>query len=176
LLVVSLKTNRGPEQAFVRLGGDRTPIKVHPARSPSKNETPMSVLRKFIDYFKPTPQPEPHARLPEGKLRLHLLCGSFESADAAMTYCFQADGDTPEQITIDQPGAFIDTGFVEVVFRTIAPRLLDFLSADDVSRTIARMNGANTLVIITEDAFGGFPYVLSHSETLYYLGPYIVDV
>lgn len=136
----------------------------------------MSVVQKFINYFKSTPQPEQPAGLPEGKLRLHLLCGTFDSADAAMTYCFQANGDTPEQITIDQPGAFIDTGFVEVVFRNIEPRLLDFLPAQEVSRTIAKMNGANTLVIITEDAFGGFPYVLSHSETLYYLGPYVVDV
>tara|TARA_R110002051_G_scaffold183061_1_gene252678 strand:+ start:18956 stop:19366 length:411 start_codon:yes stop_codon:yes gene_type:complete len=136
----------------------------------------MSVLRKFIDYFKRIPQPETPAELPDGKLRLHLLCGTFDSADAALTYCFQTDGDTPEQITIDQPGAYIDTSFVEVVFRNIEPRLLEFLSAAETGRTIARMNGANTLVIITENAFGGFPYVLTHSEQLYYLGPYIVDV
>lgn len=136
----------------------------------------MSVLQKLMLYFKRIPQPEMRHALPEGKLRLHLLCGDFDDADAAMTYCFRADGDKPEQITIDQPGAFIDTGFVEVVFRNAESRLTDFLSADEVAGILAKMHGTNTLIIITEDAFGGFPYVLGHTDTLSYLGPYVVDV
>ena len=85
-----------------------------------------------------------------------------------MAYFFQSDGDTPEQITIDQPGAFIDTGFVEVVHRNSAARLADFLPAADVDRTVAKMEGTNTLIIITEGAFGGFPYALTTKKTVYY--------
>lgn len=136
----------------------------------------MSVLRKLVNYFKRIPKPELPTALPDGKLRLHLLCGDFDDADAAMAYSFHANGDHPEQITIDQPGAFIDTGFVEVVYRGAEPRLLEFLPSAEVSRLIAHINGANTLIIITEDAFGGFPYVLGHTDTVHYLGPYIVDV
>lgn len=136
----------------------------------------MSVLRKFISYFKRIPEPElPHA-LPDNKLRLHLLCGDFIDHDAAIAYCFHTDGENPEQITIDQPGAFIDTGFVEVAFKNAQARLSDFLSPEDVSHTVSKMHGANTLIIITEDAFGGFPYVMGHTDTLTYLGPYVVDV
>ncbi len=136
----------------------------------------MSVFQKFINYFKRIPEPELHLALPDDKLRLHLLCGNFDDADAAMAYCFHTNSDTPEQITIDQPGAFIDTGFVEVVFQSAEARLADFLPTDQVSHTMAKMRGANTLIIITEDAFGGFPYVLTHTDTLSYLGPYVVDV
>ena len=136
----------------------------------------MSALQKFLNYFKRIPQPDLPPALPEGKLRLHLLCGDFETVDAAMAYCFQTDGNTPEQITIDQPGAYIDTGFVEVVYKNVEPRLSEFLPPDEVRRTIAKIKGVNTLIIITEDAFGGFPYVLGHAPKLYYLGPYVVDV
>lgn len=122
------------------------------------------------------PQPELPAALPDDKLRLHLMCGQFDSVDDAMTYCFHADGDTPEQLILDQPGAFIDTGFVEVVHQKIAARLFEFLPQKEVDRTIAKMKGTNTLIIITEDAFGGFPYALTSNKTVFYLGPCVVDV
>lgn len=93
-----------------------------------------------------------------------------------MAYCFASDGDAPEQITLEQPEAFIDTGFVEVVYRNAAARLADFLPAAEVDYTTAKMKGANTLIIITEDAFGGFPYALVTTKTVHYIGPIVVDV
>ncbi|MDG1520747.1 MAG: hypothetical protein P8Q57_10060 [Yoonia sp.] len=122
------------------------------------------------------PQPKLPTALPDDKLRLHLMCGQFDSVDDAMTYCFHADSDTPEQLILDQPGAFIDTSFVEVVHQKIAARLFEFLPQKEVDRTIAKMKGTNTLIIITEDAFGGFPYALTSNKTVFYLGPCVVDV
>ena len=122
------------------------------------------------------PQPKLPTALPDDKLRLHLMCGQFDSVDDAMTYCFHADSDTPEQLILDQPGAFIDTSFVEVVHQKIAARLFEFLPQKEVDRTIAKMKGTNTLIIITEDAFGGFPYALTSNKTVFHLGPCVVDV
>ena len=136
----------------------------------------MNICSRLRTLINGEPQPELPPALPEGKLRIHLLSANFADADAAMAYCFQSDGDAPEQITFDQPGAFIDTGFVEVVHRNPAARLADFLPEKDVDRTIAKMKGANTLIIITEDAFGGFPYTLTSNNTVYYIGPIVVDV
>lgn len=93
-----------------------------------------------------------------------------------MAYCFHAPGEVPEQLTLDQPGAFIDTTYVEVNFGTAKARLDEFLTVEEAERTLAKMREANTLIIITEDAFGGFPYTLNHTPNLYYLGPYIVDI
>lgn len=136
----------------------------------------MSILSRLIAVFKPIPQPEMRSKLPEGKARIHLFSGDFPFVDDAMAYCFHAPGEVPEQITLDQPGAFIDTNFVEVDFGTAQTRLNEFLTPDEAERTFAKMRGANTLIIITEEAFGGFPYTLNHTPNLFYHGPYIVDV
>lgn len=154
-----------------------TLLQVKLAANPAaQQKATMSFFAKLKAIFRPIPQPELPAHLPHGKQRIHLMSGDFPDADAAMTYCFHAPGDVPEQITLDQPGAFIDTSFVEVVFTGAATRLNEFLTAEEADRTIAKMRGANTLIIITEEAFGGFPYVLTHTPNLFYLGPYIVDV
>lgn len=131
----------------------------------------------WLDNWFSTPSlPELARPLPDGKLRLHLFSGDFETEDAAMKYCFHADGDAPEQITLEQPEAFIDTGFVEVVHKKIDARLSEFLDGGEADRMRAKMKGTNTLIIITEDAFGGFPYALVTTKTVYYLGPIVVDV
>ena len=137
---------------------------------------PMNIFSRLRTLMNGDPQPKLPPALQEGELRIHLLSADFTDADAAMAYCFHAEGDAPEQITFDQPSAFIDTGFVEVVHRNPATRLADFLPAKDVDRTIAKMKGVNTLIIITEDAFGGFPYVLTSNKIVYYIGPIVVDV
>lgn len=136
----------------------------------------MSFLSRLLAVFKSVPQPELHAKLPEGKQRIHLLCGTFDDVDAAMAYCFHAPGDVPEQLTLDQPGAFIDTTFVEVDFGTAEKRLNEVFDIDEADTILHKMRGANTLIIITEDAFGGFPYTLNHTPNLHYIGPYVVDV
>ena len=136
----------------------------------------FQTIKAALGFLGPVPAPQRPPALPDDKLRLHLLCGDFADHDAAMAYCFHAQGDAPEQITRDQPDAFIDTGFVEVVHRNISARLTEFLPAQDVDRTLAKLKGANTLIIITEDAFGGFPYRLTSNKTLFYIGPVVVDV
>jgi len=136
----------------------------------------MSLLSRLLAVFRPVQLPEVPQALPHGKQRIHLFSGNFEDADAAMAYCFHALGDVPEQITLDQPGAFIDTSYVEVDFGTAEKRLTEFLGDEQANHTFHKMRGANTLIIMTEQAFGGFPYVLTHTPNLFYLGPYIVDV
>ena len=136
----------------------------------------MSFLTKLFARFKSIPQPEPRPKLPKGKARIHLFSGTFPFVDDAMAYCFHAPGDVPEQITLDQPGAFIDTTYVEVNFDTAAMRLNEFLTPEEAERTLYKMRSANTLIIISEEAFGGFPYTLTNTPNLYYHGPYIVDV
>ena len=134
----------------------------------------MSILNRILQYFRATPQPQQPSVLPDGQLRIHLLCGDFDSSDAAYAYCFASAGDAPEQLTVDQPGAFIDTGFVEVVYQNPTARLTEFLSDSDAERIVHQMRGAKTLVIISEDAFGGFPYVLTSNDRLHYIGPEIM--
>jgi len=136
----------------------------------------MSFLSRLVAIFKPTPEPPVRAKLPEGKMRIHLFSGDFPDIDAAMTYCFESAGNVPEQITLDQPGAFIDTTHVEVVFDRAATRLNEFLTPDEADRMVAKMRGSNTLIIIEEPAFGGFPYTLNNTPNLFYHGPFIVDV
>lgn len=136
----------------------------------------MSILSRLLKALRPIPQPDLPAALPHGQQRIHLFSGNFDDVDAAMAYCFHAPGDVPEQITLDQPGAFMNTDFVEVVFHNAANRLAEFLSVEETDRTLHKMRGDNTLIIITEDAFGGFPYTLAHTPNLFYLGPYIVAV
>lgn len=149
--------------------------KLAPTQTPFQKAT-MSLFSKLIAVFKPIPQPELPAKLPQGKQRIHLLSGDFPDVDDAMAYCFHAPGDVPEQLTLDQPGAYIDTNFVEVVHNNAATRLNEFLTQDEAERMLSKMRGANTLIIITEEAFGGFPYTLGHTQNLHYHGPYIVDV
>ncbi len=136
----------------------------------------MSILSRIFGLFKTTPEATKPAPLPEGKLRLQLMCGDFASEAAAKTYCYDAKGDAPEQITREQPDAFIDTGFVEVAFGTAQDRLAEFLTPKQAQKIYAKMKGANTLIIITDDAFGGFPYALVSTAQVTYLGPIVVDV
>lgn len=135
----------------------------------------MSLLSRIIGVFRAKPPLEAPAILPDGKLQIHLLSGTFDSEKAAHDYCFAAIGDAPEQLTFEQPDAFIDTGFVEAVYQGAPDRLSEFLSPKAVQRILGQMAGDNTLVIISEDAFAGQPYALVSNDTLRYLGPIIVD-
>ena len=136
----------------------------------------MSILSRLLKALRPIPRPYLPAALSQRQQRIHLFFGDFDDVDAAMAYCFHAPRDVPEQITLDPPGAFINTDFVEVVFHNAANRLAEFLSVEEFDRTLHKMRGANTLINITEDAFGGFPYTLAHTPNLFNLGPYIMAV
>ncbi len=136
----------------------------------------MSFLSRLISLFRENPEPEMPAPLPAGKMRLHLLTANFETREKARHYCLYSRGDRPERLTLEQPNAFIDTTFVEVTFGGAQERLDEFLDPKIVKKIVKKMRGENTLIILTEDAFGGFPYRLIDNDTVRVIGSYIVDV
>lgn len=136
----------------------------------------MSVLSRLRKFLRGRPAPERPKALPHGKGRIHLLAGDFRDEDTARAYCYDAQGDLPEALTRDQPGAFIDTTHVEVSFGTHAERLSEFLDDDIVGHLLEEIDGQNTLIIIAEPAFGGLPYTLEDTDILTYLGPQVVDI
>jgi len=111
-----------------------------------------------------------------GKMRIHLFSGDFASKDTAQHYCFYTENNRPEDLTRELPDAYIDTAHVEVQFNAARTRLEEFLLPADVARYIKQMDGANTLVIIAEPAFGDLAYALNDTTRLHYLGPLVVDV
>ena len=136
----------------------------------------MSILSNLFDLFRAPRRVAERAVLPLDKTRVQFLSGEFSSLRAAKRYCYYALGDAPEQITFEQEDAFIDTAFVEVVYEAAAARLSEFLTAADVDQIEAEMAGDNTLIILSEEAFGGFPYSLSDTPTVRYLGERVVDI
>lgn len=122
-------------------------------------------------------EPVPAAATDANHMRLHLFAASFDNASQARAFCFERAGpDLPVQLTRELEGAFIDTQEVEVVHDDIAARLTEFLSADEVEDILLRLEGDNTLIILTEYAFGGLPYELDDTAHLTYLGAQVVDV
>ena len=126
----------------------------------------------------PQPQAEPAEPLPPGTLRLHLFHGAFETEEDALAYCFDApDPDLPEPFTNDLPEAFVDTDFVEVSYgdaRHLA--LSDYFHSDLAEDLLDRQGDANTLVIVVEEAFGGFPFRVHDTPRLTYMGPFEADL
>lgn len=135
----------------------------------------MSVLSRLKRYLRAPATASLPPPPPAGQIRVHFLAGDFDTAAEAEAYCFDSEGDAPEQITRDQPGAFIDTIFVEPVFGDIRTRLETILPAKTAARLFAKAKGANTLIVITEEAFGGMAYALEDTDRLRYLGPVLVD-
>jgi hypothetical protein len=137
----------------------------------------VSFLGRLIDIFAPRPAiPEAAPPVPEGKMRLHLFCGHFFSEAEAEAYCYDApDHNHPEPLTRDLPGAYIDPAFVEIGFAADIPnRLAEFFDPDGVAERLVEIGNCNTLVMIAEDAFGGFPYSLNNTPVLAYLGAFVV--
>ena len=109
--------------------------------------------------------------------RLHFFGAEFPTRSAAEAFCFRSKGpDLPVPLTQELTGAFIDLNEVEVVFGGIAQRLGEFMNPAEVEDVVLRLEGNNTLIILTEDAFGGLPYDLDDTEWLTYLGAWIVDI
>ncbi len=121
--------------------------------------------------------PTPARPTPPGKLRLHLLSTDFGSAEEAHRFCYIAPGpDLPVDLTRELAGAFIDTDEVEMIHGDIAARLAEFLTEAEADDIVLRMLGDNTLILVTENAFGGLPYELEDTNRLTYLGTQIVEV
>lgn len=123
------------------------------------------------------PQPQPPEPTPPGKLRLHLFGATFADQGVADRFCYEVpQPDYPEPLTRELDGAFINTEQVEVVCGPVLPRLQEFLSAGEADDIMLRLGADNSLIIITELAFGGMPYTLDDTDTLTYLGAIMVDV
>jgi len=123
------------------------------------------------------PEPKRPEPQPKGQMQLHLFGANFDSQAAADRFCYAPAGtDQPSPMTQELEGAFIDEAQVEVVHDAILPRLLEFMDEAEADDVILRLSGDNTLVIVTENAFGGFPYTVDDTETLTYLGVIDVDV
>lgn len=138
-------------------------------------------LRQAVQLIPSEPwrRREPVPRPPVGpaRMRLHLFSATFADAAHARAFCFAPpQADAPVQLTQELAGAFIDTAEVEVVSEPIRARLDEFLTPPEAKEVLLRMAGDNTLIIITENAFGGLPYDLDDTATLTYLGEQVVAV
>jgi hypothetical protein len=111
-----------------------------------------------------------------GHRRLHVFAGSFGSEDAVQAYCYDAtDAVHPEALTRDLPGAFIDTDFVDVLFGpALEPGLTRALGADLAQDLLLRAAGHDSIVVIDERGFGGFPFTLNDTPRLSRIGAYDV--
>ena len=136
----------------------------------------MSILSRLRRSIRGRPAPDEPASLADGKGRVHLLAGDFRNEAEARAYCYDAALNQPEQLTRDQPGAFIDTAHVEVDFGDHIARLTEIFTPPVATDLIEQIDGQNTLIIIAEPAFGSLPYRLADTDMLSYLGPQIVDI
>ncbi len=121
--------------------------------------------------------PDPPLPTVSSQLRLHLFGSHFDDSAGAETFCYDIPApDLPTALNRELKGAFIDPNEVEVIWGDIKSRLMEFLSAQDADDVLLRLAGDNTLIIITEHAFGGLPYELDDTDQLTYLGSQLVDV
>ena len=122
-------------------------------------------------------EPVPARPTDNTHLRLHLFGAHFDSLADARAFCYATAGpELPVALTRELEGAFIDTDEVEVVHGEIAARLAEFLTPNEADDIILRLADDNTLIILTENAFGGLPYDLNDTDHLTYLGPQIVAI
>lgn len=121
--------------------------------------------------------PQKPVHLDPQHLQLHLFGANFEDRAAADLFCTAPSGtDLPSPLAQEMSGAFINEAEVEVVHKDIQNRLLEFLSATEADDIMLRLAGDTTLIIITENAFGGMPYTLDDTARLSYLGHITVAV
>lgn len=122
-------------------------------------------------------EPRRAQRPPDGFAFIHIFAAHFENEAAARRFCYDTPTkNTPEDITRELSGAFVDTAHVEVVFGNIAARLDDFMQDGDSLLVVGSLGSDNTVIIIAEDAFGGFPFVVHSTKTLTHLGRFTVPV
>lgn len=122
-------------------------------------------------------EPRRAERPPEGFAYIHIFTAKFDNEAEARSFCYETPTkNTPEQITQELSGAFIDTNHVEVVFGHIGPRLDEFMQDGDSIQIMASLGSDNTVIIVAEEAFGGFPFVVHNTKTLTHLGQFTVPV
>lgn len=138
----------------------------------------MGWIKDIFGVFQPqriTNEPAPP--VPAGMERIHLFVGNFDDDIAAYHYCC-GDGevDVPEPINLDLQDTSVDTQFLEFFFGSARYSVLDVLfEGVALNKYRAAVDGYNTLVIISERAFGGLNYHLTDTPKLDYRGPIEVD-
>lgn len=136
----------------------------------------MNLLREIFDVAL-VAEDDTHAPTPDGMIRLHLFAGSFDSEEALLRYCFDAPAtNAPEPFTRDLPEATIDMTYVVVGFEQgVDDTLADFFAMGEAAEIKLQMRGANSIVVLSEYAFGGTQYHLNDTPRLTYLGERFVD-
>ena len=132
----------------------------------------MTLLGLIHDIILGPDDPQLPAPPSDGMVRLYVFHGVFETEEDALAYCYDApDTAHPEPLTRDLPGAFIDTTFVEVLWGNTNDPALRFYFPDAIADHVADATEAsNTVVLIAEGAFGGYPFTLNDTPRLSYLG------
>lgn len=121
--------------------------------------------------------PDLPAPLPEGQVRLYLFSGSFADEAALSAYCFgSGDPDAPTDLTRGLPGAFVDGSYVITGFGTqVSETLRDFFAPEQADTILKKIAPHNSAVVMSEYAFGGFPFSLNDTELLKFHGAFVVQ-
>lgn len=115
--------------------------------------------------------------LPPGMERVHLFAGSFGNAHAAQDYVYPPVhpdiADAPAPMTVDLPEAYIDPARLWLGHGSGLEPLLEEYFRDEMLLDIKLLVGTDdTVVVLEEAAMGGFPFRLSDTPRLRYLGPF----
>ena len=140
----------------------------------------LSIWRSLFDPAMPTDHDtsDDQPAIPEGMTRVHVFAGNFETEEALLAYCFDSvEQDGPEQLNIDLPGAYVDTTYVATGYAAAIPIVLaEFFSSAEQTRMTRKIGDRNSLVVMSEYAFGGFPYELDDTPMLEYVGAHLVPL
>ena len=139
----------------------------------------MTIWSELFSFEPPsddTPDLPPPA--PEGMVRLYLFSGSFADEAVLLDYCFDVhEVDGPTDLTRGQPGAYIDSSYVVTGFGAQIPETLaDFFGEKQVEALRHKIGAHNSVILLSEYAFGGFPFSLNDTEELTYHGAFLVEV
>jgi hypothetical protein len=123
---------------------------------------------------------------------VHVFVGSFSSRDAACLYSEAQWEPEPDETVSDEEyeaweernpswalrndlDVYLDSDFIETIYGTerysyLATLLVDQKAIEDNKKMAAE--NANTLVLISKNALGGFPATMKSTERLTYCGEY----
>lgn len=133
-----------------------------------------TAFSSFVSFLRRRETPELVETQPPRRIsanRIHVFHGDFTSELEATDYCLTPLGhNQPEPLTRDLPNAIIDTSEVEIVFgvQRISAAIPMITPHPDGLRHQFRTS--NTLILISETAFGGLPFTLNDTPALRYAG------
>lgn len=138
----------------------------------------MSIWSELFSFEPPSDDtPELPPRAPEGFVRVYFFSGVFATEEELVVYCFgdDDDADSPTPLTRALPGAYIDTSYLVAGYQDqVGDVLSDFFSPEQVDALQSHMGTDNSVVIMSEYAFGGFPFSLGDTENLRFHGAFLI--